>query len=281
MGIAALGAFGASPETLGRSNRMISADYPGAARRALEDAFGGVGIFLVGGSGGSMQPVAPTATSSTSPAPGPAALATSSLAGAPQGATASLAPVPYGEAVARALVVAWSGRKDAPEGGAPDATRGAVRLRARPVEVPVDGAGWREAIATGRRRVRLAPSGALESEVAVLSLTSDGAPLLDLACIPGEVYPELVDGGIQEPQDPAADRRGEPAERALRSMLRAPVRLVAEACGDDLGDIIPVSEWDEKAPFAYGLTSAPRGEETSPGPRTAPTLWAAFADLLR
>jgi hypothetical protein len=56
---------------------------------------------------------------------------------------------------------------------------------------------------------------------------------------------------------------------------------VVGACGDDVGDIIPISEWDEKAPFAYGLSAAPRGEETSPGPRTAPLLWAAFADLLR
>lgn len=278
MGIAALGAFGASPETLGRSNRLISADYPGSARRALEDAFGGVGIFLVGPSGGSMQPVAPAPSP---PSAKPADTTTSPPPGAtPDGSSTSLT-ASYGEAVARALVVAWSGRRDAPEGTAPDATRGAVRLRERAVELKAEAAGWREAIATGRRRVRLAPSGALESEVAVLSLSSGGAPLLDLACVPGEVYPELVDGGIQEPQDPAADRPGEPAERALRSMLRAPVRLVAEACGDDLGDIIPISEWDEKAPFTYGLTSAPRGEETSPGPRTAPALWAAFADLLR
>jgi hypothetical protein len=112
-------------------------------------------------------------------------------------------------------------------------------------------------------------------------MTSSGAPILDLACIPGEVYPELVDGGIQEPQDPAADRHGEAAERPLRSLLRAPVRLVVGACGDDVGDIIPISEWDEKAPFAYGLAAPPRGEETSPGSRTAPLLWAAFAELVR
>jgi hypothetical protein len=266
VGIAALAVFGASPETLGRTQRQISAEYPGAVRRALEDAFGGVGIFLVGASGGWMRPVAPAAQ--------PAA------AGAPPSGLPAQTPS-YGEAVARALVVAWSGRRDAPNAAAPDSTRGVLRLRSRPVEVPLDNAALREAIATGRRRARLAPSGAIESAVAVLSVTAGGGPLFDLACVPGEVYPELVDGGIQEPQDPAADRHGEPAERALRSMLRAPVRMVAGACGDDLGDIIPISEWDEKAPFAYGLAAAPRGEETSPGPRTAPTLWAAFADLLR
>jgi hypothetical protein len=260
IGIAALAVFGASPETLGRSDRRISADYPGAARRALEDTFGGVGLFLVGASGGSMIPAAPGS--------------------APPGAPPAAAPS-YGEAVARALVVAWSGRRDARDLTAPDASRGTLRLRARPVELPVDNPALREAIATGHRRARLAASGALESGVALLSMTSAGAPLFDLACVPGEVYPELVDGGIQEPQDPAADRHGEPAERALRSMLRAPVRLVAGACGDDLGDIIPISEWDEKAPFAYGLKAAPRGEETSPGPRTAPLLWAAFEELLR
>jgi hypothetical protein len=264
IGIAALAVFGASPETLGRSDRRISADYPGVARRALEDAFGGVGLFLVGASGGSMLPVA----------------LASAPPGAPPGVLAAPAPS-YGEAVARALVVAWSGRGDARDLTAPDASRGALRLRARPVELPIENPALREAIATGHRRARIAASGVLESGVALLSVTSAGAPLFDLACVPGEVYAELVDGGIQEPQDPAADRRGEAPERALRPTLRAPVRLVAGACGDDLGDIIPISEWDEKAPFTYGLKAAPRGEETSPGPRTAPLLWAAFVDLLR
>ena len=271
VGIAALALFGASPETLGRSDRLISADYPGVARRALEDAFGGVGIFLVGASGGQMMPVAP---GSALPAPSSAAPGGS---GAPAGA-----PAPsYGEALARSLVVAWSGRRDSRDLTAPDASRGLLRMRARPVELPVDNTALREAIATGHRRARLAASGALESGVALLTMTSSGAPIFDLACIPGEVYPELVDGGIQEPQDPGADRHGETAERPLRSLLRAPLRLVVGACGDDVGDIIPISEWDEKAPFAYGLTAPPHGEETSPGPRTAPLLWAAFAELAR
>jgi hypothetical protein len=271
VGIAALALFGASPETLGRGERRISADYPGAARRALEDAFGGVGIFLVGASGGQMMPLAP----GSAPAPAPAA------AGSPARPGAGGAPAPsYGEALARSLVAAWSGRRDSRDLTGPDASRGLLRVRARAVELPVDNAALREAIATGHRRARLASSGTLESGVALLSMTTAGAPIFDLACVPGEVYPELVDGGIQEPQDPAADRHGEPVERPLRSMLRAPVRLVVGVCGDDVGDIIPISEWDEKAPFAYGLAAPPRGEETSPGPRTAPLLWAAFADLV-
>jgi hypothetical protein len=64
-------------------------------------------------------------------------------------------------------------------------------------------------------------------------------------------------------------------------MMHARIRLVAGACGDDLGDIIPASEWDEKPPFAYGLKAAQRGEESSPGPRTAGILLRALADLMR
>jgi hypothetical protein len=115
IGIAALAVFGASPETLGRSDRRISADYPGVARRALEDAFGGVGLFLVGASGGSMLPVA----------------LASAPPGAPPGVLAAPAPS-YGEAVARALVVAWSGRGDARDLTAPDAcARGLSSCRSK------------------------------------------------------------------------------------------------------------------------------------------------------
>jgi len=257
VGIATLAFFSASPESLGRRGRLVSADYPGEARRALEDVFGGPALLIVGASGGLMVPVPPTG-------------------GAPEEA-----PVAVGQALARALQVAWSGRAESRQGVPADMTGGSVAFRATRALVPVDNTPLREALATGQRRGRLDDAGRIASEVALVTLSSADGPVIEIACLPGAIYPELLDGRIQEPQDPAADRPGEAPETPVNSILNAPLRLVAGACGDDLGDIIPASEWDERPPFAYGLKSAQRGEETSPGPRTAGILLRALADLMR
>ena len=256
IGIASLAFFSGSAETLGRRGALLSADYPGEARRAIEDAFGGTALLVVGAAGGLMIPVAP-AGSTEEP------------------------PVSIGRGLARGLQVAWSGRTEAPEGLPADVASGVIACRSTPVTVPLDNQALRDAFATGRRRGRLDTAGKLTSEVSLLTLGTAGGPVVEIACLPGAVYPEMVNGGIQEPQDRAADRQGDPPEVPVRTILRAPIRLVAGACGDDLGDIIPASEWDEKPPFAYGLNAAQRGEESSPGPRTAAILLKALADLMR
>jgi hypothetical protein len=256
IGIASLAFFSGSAETLGRRGALVSADYPGEARRAIEDAFGGTALLFVGASGGLMVPSGPA---------GPA----------------EDAPVAVGRALARGLQVAWSGRTESPEGPPADVAGGVIAYRSAPVMLPVDNQVLREAIGSGRRRGRLDATGKIVTEVSLLTLGSGGGALVEIACLPGSLYPELANGGIQEPQDRAADRPGEAAEVPVRSILKAPVRLVVGTCGDDLGDIIPASEWDEKAPFAYGLKAAQRGEESSPGPRTAGLLLKALADLMR
>lgn len=257
VGIATLVFFAGSPESLGRRGRLVSADYPGEARRALEDAFGGPALLIVGASGGLMVPVAPA------------------------GGATEEAPVAVGQALARALLVAWSGRAESRQGLPGDLIGGSISFRAAPALVPIENSALRESLATGHRHGRLDGTGRMASEVALLRLSTTDGPVLEVACIPGAIYPELVNGDIQQPQDPAADRQGEARETPVHSIMQAPIRLVAGACGDDLGDIIPASEWDEKPPFAYGLKAAQRGEESSPGPRTAGILLKALADLMR
>jgi hypothetical protein len=251
LGIAAVAEFAAAPETLPRGGREISADWPGGAVATLEAAFGGVGMILPGAQGGRMQP-----------------------AREPAG------PEAYGAAVARALVVAWSGRQ---EGAAPmpaDVTRGRIALKSRTLAVPIESPAWKEAVARGLRRA--GDSGSERpTEVAVLRLASSGEPVLDLACIPGVPFPELLNGGIESPQDSGSDLQGAPEEAPLRPLMPAPIKMIAAACGDDLGELIPASEWDARPPFAYGQESAPRGEERSAGPRTASLLWRAFAELFQ
>ena len=57
-------------------------------------------------------------------------------------------------------------------------------------------------------------------------------------------------------------------------------RMVIGLANDELGYIIPRSQWDEKAPFAYGRKEAQYGEMNSVGDRVAPTLAEAFRSLL-
>ena len=48
---------------------------------------------------------------------------------------------------------------------------------------------------------------------------------------------------------------------------------------DEIGYIVPRSEWDEKAPYLYGAKGAPYGEVNSVGPQTAPLLHAVLKTL--
>jgi len=103
---------------------------------------------------------------------------------------------------------------------------------------------------------------------------------LDMALIPGEIYPELVLDKVQDPQDPAADYPGAPIEPAIYKQLRGPYRMIIGLANDEIGYIIPKRQWDEKPPFCYGRKSAQYGESNSVGPEAAPILCKAFKELV-
>jgi hypothetical protein len=104
---------------------------------------------------------------------------------------------------------------------------------------------------------------------------------LDVAVIPGEIYPELVLGKVQDPPDQAADFPDAPIEPAVYAQLDRPYRMIVGLGNDELGYILPKRQWDEKPPFTYGQTKAPYGEINSLGPDTGPLLCAAFRDLVK
>jgi hypothetical protein len=102
---------------------------------------------------------------------------------------------------------------------------------------------------------------------------------LDIAAIPGEIYPELVLDKVQDPADPGADFPDAPIEPAIYKQLRGPYRMIVGLANDELGYIIPKRQWDKVAPFCYGRKSAQYGEDNSLGPETAPLLCKAFKEL--
>jgi hypothetical protein len=167
-----------------------------------------------------------------------------------------------------------------------------LEVFARPIMVPLDNPRFRAARAAGvltrpifawtggrdRKGDEIAPGKtdgeqAMETEVAYLRLGE-----LDVAAIPGELYPELVVGKFQEPADPAADFPHAPLEKPVLKILRSSKLLILGLANDEIGYIVPKRQWDVAPPFAYGRSSAQYGEGNSLGPETARMLTEALAE---
>lgn len=102
---------------------------------------------------------------------------------------------------------------------------------------------------------------------------------LDVAALPGEIYPELVLGKVQDPADPGADFPNAPAEPSIYGQMKNKHRMLIGLANDELGYFIPKRQWDEKAPYCYGLKKSQYGEINSIGPEAAPLLCDAFKKL--
>jgi hypothetical protein len=117
---------------------------------------------------------------------------------------------------------------------------------------------------------------AVETEVAYLRMGD-----LHIAGIPGEIYPELVYGKIQEPVDPGADFPDAPLEKSVVELMPGEKFLLIGLANDEIGYIVPLRQWDEKAPFAYGREKSQYGEENSIGKQAAPILMKALENRVR
>ena len=113
------------------------------------------------------------------------------------------------------------------------------------------------------------------SEVAFIQLGD-----ATITAIPGELYPEIAVGGIENPK--GADYAMAPQEvPSLRSQLPGRVNLMVNLANDAIGYIIPKSEWDNAAPWVYGEEDETYGEIVSLGPDTAPAIHRAITDVIR
>jgi len=259
--IAALVNWNSHPSVSGGENSLISADFPHALVARMEKDWGGVALYASGDLGGQ---IGSGRVRMTDPVTGER----------PHDRLrrAALLGDRIGELALQAL-------REAVAAGA--ASRPALRVRSRRLLIPLDNERFEKGLAIGLiRQRRLHPDEdrpgrfKLESEVAVI----DVGPAR-WALVPGELYPELALGGIQDPQDPGADYQGAPREPALRAMSDKPVFIICLA-NDELGYIIPRSEWDSVAPWAYGRDEPQYGERNSLGPDTAPILMGVFSELM-
>jgi hypothetical protein len=101
-----------------------------------------------------------------------------------------------------------------------------------------------------------------------------------IACVPGERYPEIANGGIDRPA--GADFDVAPVEvPSIRDGMPGRVKFLIGLANDEIGYIIPKSEWDDAAPWLYGSAQRHYGEINSLGPDTGPAIHAALQQLGR
>jgi hypothetical protein len=255
------------PESLDSKNRLITADFPWATVAALHERHKCPVLYLSGSVGGLMAPP----DGRIHDAEGKELLE----------GDFEYARV-YGEEVATLATKAAAAAE--PIELAP------FFVSAKPIAVPVENRLYKAARAVGVLQRDGIPwtgdfeqvgqpvdpnSGerfaAVESEVAYLRLGE-----LHVACLPGEVYPELLHGKFQDPADPNADFADAPLEPAVADLMPGKHWLVIGLANDELGYIIPKRQWDSAAPYAYGREKSQYGEINSCGPDVAPILMEAL-----
>jgi hypothetical protein len=268
--------YSCHPEALGANNTQITSDYPHFLRESLEKTIGGTALFFVGSIGGLLTP----ADKIRDPQTGRAApedswrkaqiigetLASKVVEQIKKTSEVQIDRLNFHTSIVYIPVTNDSFRMAA-----------ALKLYQRQfysnqkpdnAMAPGDQFGIPAGIPQGRD---------LQTEVAVINL----GPAQILG-IPGEIYPEIVVGGIQKPQDPAADFPGAPREEpSLRDLMPSRYRFVLGLANDEIGYIIPKSQWDVKPPFAYSLKNTQYGEVNSCGYETAPVIYQALRQLLQ
>ena len=115
----------------------------------------------------------------------------------------------------------------------------------------------------------------LRSEVNLL--TMGPAWILTL---PGEVNPEIVNGGIEVPD--GADFPGEPLEAPpLRKLMSGKYNFVIGLANDEVGYIMPKTQWDVEKPYTYGTNRKFYGEINSLGPEAGPTMYEFATQIIQ
>ena len=149
-----------------------------------------------------------------------------------------------------------------------------LKILARSIALPLDNRELQMAAALGVVDRGLSSFATVRSEIGLWQL----GPATFLH-VPGELYPEIVNGGIELPEghDLGADLVEIPP---LRSQMPGDFRWLVGMSNDMIGYIVPYSQWDVTAPYTYQANAPHYGERLSLGPQTAPTLHPALLTLI-
>ncbi len=268
------------PETLAR-NREITADYPHWVRQYVEAHGGGMALFF----SGKVGKVSSLGADVTLRDP-----ATGTIAEDGSWRKAELLGNAIGEAAISALRPGEAVNVDA------------MVIRRSTLFVPLENQRFRIAEALGLlggrkplftagrldrttsdqvvKGVKMAvPAGRdLQTEVEYVELRAGAKVVAEFVTVPGEIYPELVNGGIQ--RYAGADYPDAPFEPVLRPQLKSRHGFILGLANDELGYLIPKAEWDEQPPWLQDAPKPWYGEINSVGPDAAAAVLNALSRVI-
>tara|TARA_B100001971_G_scaffold86596_1_gene80046 strand:- start:78 stop:1634 length:1557 start_codon:yes stop_codon:yes gene_type:complete len=258
--------WGNHPETLWSRNLLISSDFPHYIREAVENGIqkenqglakgiGGTAVYISSSVGGLMT----TRPDFSIPDPFTGAQLT--------GATFEKAEA-QGQQIGLLILNALNNHD------AVEIEKASFKLRAKTISIPLDNNNFRLGFALGV--IKHGTIGWMNVRTEVSAFQIGPASFIT---IPGEIYPEIVNGGVVSP--PGQDFAIAPLEvPPLRSFMQGQFKFVLGLANDEIGYIIPKSEWDEKPPYLYNDDESPYGEENSTGPEAAPIIYNSIIELL-
>jgi hypothetical protein len=246
--------WGNHPETLWGKNLLITSDFPHYVREGVEKAIGGVAVYINGAVGGLMT---------THPS--------LSVRDPESGAEFKDPSFEKAEAQGKQLTLLALRAMETPE---EIIDKAGISIVARTLTLPIENNLFRLASAIGV--INRGTSGWMKTrtELAVFTIGP-----ISFATLPGEVYPEIINGLAEAPE--GRDFNIDPVEvPAVRDMMQGKFKFVIGLANDEIGYIIPKSQWDVEAPYTYNRKDSPYGEENSMGSETAPILHKNLREML-
>ncbi len=259
--------WGNHPETLWSGNVMLTSDFPHYYRKYLEEGVydgdslveegtGGIALFANGAVGGLMTTRPPDTIQHP--------LTQSVLTGAT-----------FEKADAQGMALAMISLRALKSEQAETVDSAAIGVRARTIVLKIENRLFRLAGFLGIFRRGYVKRKHLRSEVAVWSLGPAA-----FVHVPGELYPEILNGGVEAPD--GGDFGIQPLESPpIRDLMTHRYKFFVGLSNDEVGYIIPKSQWDTESPYTYGRDKGPYGEVNSLGPETAPVIYQNVKDLLK
>jgi hypothetical protein len=245
------------PETLGSKNTLVTADYSGYLCREAEKQLGGTAVFVNGAIGGMQSPLGSTVKDA-------------------QGRV--LPEKTFEKAEFIGTRVAQIASDALRKGSALNLD--SILFREKLIEIPMTNPGFQAAAKAAIFRGRKEPTaqGATVTPVGYVRFAHRGSTQLEIALVPGELYPELSVGGVE--RYAGADFPDAPVEPAIKQQMSAPFRMLFGLANDEIGYIIPRAEWDENPPYLRDSPKKWYGEVNSVGPDAAPLIVRTFQDLV-
>jgi hypothetical protein len=141
-----------------------------------------------------------------------------------------------------------------------------ISIIAKTILLPLDNTLFKLAATLGVMKRGTSGWMKMKSELAIIKIGP-----ISMITIPGELYPEILNGGVEAPE--GQDFKISPVEvPSLRELMPGKYKFMFGLANDEIGYIVPKSQWDAKAPYTYGRDSRPYGEVNSLGPETAPLI---------